>query len=261
MHPRLAAPILAAALAALAPAARADAPAAPQRGVMTATRIEGDVKATPRGGAAAPVAVGALLHEGDLIETGADARAEIALASGTLIRLGESSRAELREAPPEGGRFRLKLVAGNFWAKVSKLFGPDKFEVETENGVAGVRGTEFRMETGLASGHDLLRVYEGKVQCDHPEGKWSKLMEPGREFRFHRTLKGEEGAFDPAAEGSHKFMKWVRAHGLKAGALERRRERLEKRSGDKDDDDDDGKDERREERKERKKAKVKRLQR
>ena len=205
-------------VAALAAGARADDAAPAARGAMKVTQLEGEAKATAKGGGEAlPLIVGAVLHEGDVVQTGAGARVEIALASGTVLRLGESTRAELREAPPEGGRFRLKLALGNFWAHVAKLVGGERFEVETENGVAGVRGTEFHVEAAPPGSDDLLRVYEGKVQCDSVPGarKWSHSVEPGRELRFHREHKSAGPlAYNPAvAKGG--LREWKGARGEK----------------------------------------------
>ena len=217
--PRLALPAFLLLVAALAAGARADEPApvaAP--GTMTVTQLEGEAMATSKGAEAAqPLLAGAVLHEGDVVETGPGARVELSLASGTVLRFGESTRAVLHEAPPEGGRFRLKLAVGNFWARVAKLVGGDRFEVETENGVAGVRGTEFHVEAAPPGSDDLLRVYEGKVQCDSVPGarKWSHSVEPGRELRFHREHKSAGPlAYNPAvAKGG--LREWKGARGEK----------------------------------------------
>src|SRR2546426_8489730 len=45
---------------------------------------------------------------------------------------------------------------GNLWARVYKLLAGETFGVETENGVAGVRGTEFRVEV-VQDQPDLVR--------------------------------------------------------------------------------------------------------
>jgi hypothetical protein len=234
MRPRSLPALLAVALLA-APTARADDAAAarsnPKRGLMTVTLVEGPVTAAPKGGGEAqPVVVGEQLKEGDQVQTGRGGRLEILLATGTVIRIGESTQAELREAPPEGGRFRLRLLVGSFWAKVSKLLSGDRFEVETENAVAGVRGTEFRVEAGAAGQADLLRVYEGVVQVDHQAGQWSHRVTPGNELRFHKSeATAPPAAFDPSSEAGHPFMKWVREGGGKAHELIRDpKERKEK---------------------------------
>jgi hypothetical protein len=214
--------IACAALLACALPAWAAAAAAP--GALTVTAAEGEVEATPGDGSGArAVSAGDALQEGDTVRTGADSRVEVAFGSGTVIRLGPSTQAVLHEAPAAGGRFRLKLLLGNFWAKVSKLSGGERFEVETENGVAGVRGTEFRAERGGGDQEDLLRVYEGKVEVAHHGGKWTHSVEPGSELRFHHA-RGTAGPrkFDPRSEQGHPLMRWVRARGPKAHPLVKR---------------------------------------
>jgi hypothetical protein len=204
-------------------AARAQDPA-PARGSMTVTLLEGSATATAKGATEArQLFEGFLLAEGDVIQTRADAKLEVLMGSGTILRFGPSTRSELTESPSTGGVFRLKLVAGNFWAHVAKLLGTDKFEIETENGVSGVRGTEFRMETGTAGNPDLIRCYDGAVEVKAPDGKWSQRVEPGRELTFHR-LRGSGGPrrFDPNSERRNPFMSWVRKAGPRAHPIRRR---------------------------------------
>ena len=76
---------------------------APAGEEMTATLVEGTVTV---GGA--PIQAGAILTVGDTVETKADSRVEIALPSGSLLRVGESSQVTLSEEPPrseKGHRF------------------------------------------------------------------------------------------------------------------------------------------------------------
>ena len=167
--------------------------------VMTVTFAEGPVN----------VGQGAELHEGDVVETGPGGRVEVSLEAGSLIRLGENSRIVLQAAQPQ--KFSAKLFIGNLWTKVHKLIAGESFEVETENGVAGVRGTEFRVEVTAPGQPDLLRVYEGAVKVgeDH--------VEAGRELHFRRGEKSAGAAFDPGAEKGHKFMDWVRSRPMRDG--------------------------------------------
>jgi ferric-dicitrate binding protein FerR (iron transport regulator) len=207
-----------AALAAYGAPARADQPA---RGELKVTAVEGAATvsvAGAGGGVSQGVKVDAVLHEGDVIETGPDGRVELLVATGTRLRIGASARAELREAPAGGGRFRLKLAAGNFWAHVAKLLTGDRFEIETENGVAGVRGTEFSVDAATGGGDDLLRVYEGAVQCDHIAGKWSKRLEPGTELLFHRDRPTTLRGFDVAARTPLRDWRQGPRDGAKDGA-------------------------------------------
>ena len=177
---------------------------------ITATLVEGTVTASGQ-----PLAQGGDVRVGDVIETGPDSRAEIALPAGAVIRIGERSKVTVDDFAPKKS-FSLKLALGNVWAKVHKLLSDETFQIETENAVAGVRGTEFRLE--VAPGEDdLLRVYEGAVQCDGRKAGWSHRVEPGHELRFQREARGGPKAFDPQSEAGHRFMGWVHSRPMKDG--------------------------------------------
>ena len=102
-----------------------------------------------------------------------------------------------------------------------KLASGETFRVETENGVAGVRGTEFRVEAGQEQ-PDLVRVYEGTVQVEARDGRWSHALEAGTGLRFRREAETPH-VFD--GEGGHSFMEWVRsrktADGVEPGRIRR----------------------------------------
>ena len=182
---------------------------APAGEEMTATLVEGTVTV---GGA--PIQAGAILTVGDTVETKADSRVEIALPSGSLLRVGESSQVTLSEMSA-GKHFSARLLLGNLWAKVHKLLAGETFAVETENGVAGVRGTEFRIE--VARDHpDLVRVYEGVVQVDARERGWSHSLQAGTELRFRREAEPPR-PFDAESEKGHRFMEWVRSRRTREG--------------------------------------------
>jgi len=71
-----------------------------------------------------------------------------------LVRISKSTRIHFAK------RHRLRLFFGKLWAKVSKL-GSGGFEVETDNAVAGVRGTEFVVERTKRK--TRVAVVEGRV--------------------------------------------------------------------------------------------------
>jgi hypothetical protein len=193
---------------------------------MKAAVVEGAVSLA----SGAAVQPGDALHAGDTVQTGAESRLEIALPAGSVLRLGENSRLFLRESEPEKA-FSARLLLGDVWARVHKLIGGETFHIETENAVAGVRGTEFRVE--VAPQHeDLIRVYEGTVQVDGDQ--WSQRVEAAHELRFHKDRDpGAAGGFDPSSEKGHKFMDWVRSRRDPADRNpereQRRRDRRERR--------------------------------
>ena len=200
-------------------AARAD------DGGMRATLVEGMVTMAPAGGSGpGPLQEGDPLGEGDTVVTQPGARLEITFTSGTILRVGESTRMTLGASVPQKA-FSAKIFLGNVWARVHKLLAAESFHLETENGVAGVRGTEFRIEVEPGK-DDLLRVYEGAVQVDGNGGKWSQRVEAAHELRFHkdRAPKGP-AKFDGATEKKHKFMEWVRERKEHRPAEHEKRER------------------------------------
>jgi ferric-dicitrate binding protein FerR (iron transport regulator) len=184
---------------------------------MTASLVEGTAT-VQSAGAQTPSSLvrGAALKEGDTVSTEADSRVEITLPEGSLLRLGENTRTTLA-AHSTGKKFSATLLFGNLWAKVEKLVGGQTFEIETENGVSGVRGTEFRVESAKGQ-DDLVRVYDGAVQTSARDGAWSHRIEPGNELRFRRGVVATgPRRFDPASERNHKFMSWVRSRPLRNG--------------------------------------------
>jgi|GEM_PF-1728727 len=206
-------------LALLSRASPALADEAPREapGVIKVAWLDGT--ATSAAPSAVPVAlsVGSALHEGEVVATGEGARLEIALASGTLLRLGGGTRLELHTAPTAGSKFSARLAIGNLWAKVHKLLAGDEFKIETENGVAGVRGTEFRVEAAPGK-EDLVRVYEGAVEVADAKGAWSHRVEPGRELSFRKgAAPAGVRPFEPSSEVNHPLMKWVRERPMKSG--------------------------------------------
>jgi ferric-dicitrate binding protein FerR (iron transport regulator) len=190
---------------------------APAGDSMTATLVEGPVTV-----ARVALATGAVLRPGDTVETQVGGRAEIGLAGGSLLRIGENTRITLSPVPARS-EFSARLFFGNLWARVHKLVGGETFRVDTEKGVAGVLGTEFRVEAGQQDA-DLVRVYEGTVQVEARDGRWSHALEAGTGLRFRREADTPQ-AFDTRSEGGHAFMEWVRARktadGVEPGRIRR----------------------------------------
>jgi len=153
-------PLLMALAVALAAAARGDEPAA------RVTFLDGEATRSA-GDKIERLALGSALQEGDQLETRKRTRLELTLADGSAVRLGPLSRARLETAAfgksPDDRKVSARLVVGNVWANVARAVGGEsRFEVKTENAVAGVRGTTFRVDAA----HDravVVRVYSGAV--------------------------------------------------------------------------------------------------
>jgi hypothetical protein len=122
----------------------------------------GDVK-----GKSQKLAVGAPVYEGDVLETSRRTRLEVKLNDQSVVRLGPTSRAVVQSArfgaSVEERKVSARLVVGQVWANVAKAIGGEaRFEVQTENAVAGVRGTTFRVDAARDRSV-VVKVYSGTV--------------------------------------------------------------------------------------------------
>jgi FecR-like protein len=143
-------------------------------GAGTVSELEGSATRTPKD-AAAPVLLkeGDAVEVGDVLEVASGGNMAITLSDESVIALGEGSRLQLDEARfgEEGSTtFSARLLLGSIWAKVTKLAaGSDsRFEVVTERGVAGVRGTVFTVDLGEGRDSDFeVGVEEGEVEVAH----------------------------------------------------------------------------------------------
>jgi len=131
------------------------------------TFVAGDASRRASGQAAEPLAVGKPVFQGDVLETQKRTRLEVKLADGSVVRLGPSSRAEVQAAKfgktVDDRNVSAKLLVGKVWANVAKAVGGEqRFEVKTENAVAGVRGTTFRVDAA-SDKSVVVKVYSGTV--------------------------------------------------------------------------------------------------
>jgi hypothetical protein len=154
------------ALAVLALAFAVAPRAAPPPPAAKVTFLDGEASRSA-GGKAEKLALGTPLAEGDVVETQKRTRLELSLADGSVVRMGPLSKARLEQAvfgkTPNDRKVSARLLVGAVWANVAKAVGGDaRFQVQTENAVAGVRGTTFRVDAA----HDksvVVRVYSGTV--------------------------------------------------------------------------------------------------
>jgi hypothetical protein len=209
-------------------------PAAAQARVRAATvsLLEGTAQMRRGPGVPRDLREGSSVQQGDAVETGDDSRLELKLPEGSALRLGPRARLLLAAAHFGGGPARrqlsVKLFFGKVWAKVTSAVGADQtFQIETENAVAGVRGTAFRVDA-----HEdrsvLVRVYSGTVavrrnapgyarpedggrrEVPGPEEvareAWEKLV--GRQMQILISADGTPGVPAPFTEADEKDDDW-----------------------------------------------------
>lgn len=147
------------------------------------------------GQAAAPLDRFNEVPMGTVISTGDDGRCSLRLPSGTLIRLGTNTRVEVssltRGDPAAARKETIKVSVGRLWAKVTRLFGDDsRFEVRTDNAVAGVRGTAFFVET--TGSQDQFVVDHGAITVNGAGGSLD-LDGPGAAGAFQSGTLSQSG--------------------------------------------------------------------
>ncbi len=162
---RRARPILVLAAAAIGLAGLLSA-AAPAGSSGSVTFLAGEATRTA-GGRTEELARGSEVRQGDVLETRARTRLEITLPDRSVIRIGPRSRIELVSAffsrSADERKVTARIAVGNLWAKVARAAGgASRFEVQTENAVAGVRGTTFRVDA-RTDRSVVVKVYSGAV--------------------------------------------------------------------------------------------------
>ena len=198
------------------------------------TLIDGKAERSSSKGAAEALKVGAGIFEGDTVTTAADSRLELEFVDRSVVRLGPAAKLQLTAAHFGQGMGKRKMTAklffGNIWAKVTSLVGGDqKFAIETENAVAGVRGTTFRVDARQDKSV-LVRVYAGAVAVSKnvplytgkpgapreevagPEevtrDQWEKLV--GKQMQIVIGADGKPGEPERFAEDVDKGDAWAK---------------------------------------------------
>lgn len=181
---------------------------------------------------AAPAKLNQSLKKGDTVKTGAESRAEIALADERgVLRVAENSQLTL-EALDRGKQVDAQLGLGRIWLNIRKM-AEDKGEVQVRSPVAAaaVRGTVYRMDVA-ADSTSLVRVYQGLVQVGWvpyqafvpgqilqaptevagpqkiSQTQWIEMIRAGQQVRLGRDRQAQVGQFDLAQDAQDAWVRW-----------------------------------------------------
>jgi ferric-dicitrate binding protein FerR (iron transport regulator) len=197
--------------------------------------LEGKAEKSRDKQAPRPLSLGAGVGQGDIISTQDETRLELKFSDNSVLRIGPKAKMQLTEAHFGGGPAKRKMTAklffGNIWAKVTSVIqGEQKFQIETENAVAGVRGTTFRVDARTDKSV-LVRVYAGAVAVAknvpiYATGKpgearrevegpgevtreqWEKLV--GKQMQIVIAADGTPGEPEKFAEDADKNDAWAK---------------------------------------------------
>ena len=139
-----------------------------QAGKAVVTLLEGKASLYQKG-IKKPKALskGSLLARGDRVTTDIKSRIEIKMPDKSIVRFDEQTTFVLEAAAYDQKtnkrNVNVNMILGKTWAKVPKFSGSKgRFEITTQTSVAGVRGTDFRMNVNKDNSA-VLKVYEGEV--------------------------------------------------------------------------------------------------
>lgn len=138
--------------------------------LLQCASARGKVTRQPKGGTPVPLQAGGAIRIGDTIETGPNSTAIVTLGDRSVVLLQANSRVSVPDVRAnQNGIQRAAAGGGKIWFAVQKVPQGSRFDVETGDVVAAVRGTEFLVETD-AEGEVSLTTAEGLVEMEDPSG-------------------------------------------------------------------------------------------
>lgn len=144
-----------------------------------------------RAGTQGALPPGAMLRPGDRIETGAAGRVHLALADGSVVKLGSEAQFELPALTADGEVLRgvLRVVKGAFRYTTLALGALRRRELDVHIGptiTAGIRGTDIWGKSDPA--RELLCLIEGSVEVASPGAAPQRMDQP---LTFYVVPRGE----------------------------------------------------------------------
>jgi hypothetical protein len=179
------------------------------------THVEGRVDVLKVGkNMAAPITLGTPVDVGDVYRAKSGSKAEITFTNRNLLRIASNSRVEIKEYMVQGDksssivrlhRGKVQAVSGDdLVRKVAAFVEGNKFEVHTQNAVAGIRGTN--MLVGFEKGATIVIFLAGQGYLYNPSrpdaitpisaGNMSVVASPGGAPSAPRTTPpGQQQGF------------------------------------------------------------------
>jgi hypothetical protein len=163
-------------------------------------------------GADKALALGQVLGPGDTVKTGENSSLHLALADGSSVALGPNTEMTLKQLGPggDGSQSVLQLLRGVLNAMVEKVTPGGKFEVESSNAVAAVKGTDFEV-ANYSTADTVVTVNEGMVELgDDKRQRFEPILPLRRRRLTNGRLLAEEQLAKRELNEFHE--RWARAH-------------------------------------------------
>lgn len=201
------------------------APSFTSASIGVVTDVTGDTR-IQRGDFYLAVVPGVEIEEDDILETGANASAQVEMNDGSLLKLGAGTRLLLADYKfdNEGNVIKASLDALSGWLRfaVSKLRSTDRrYDINTPTMTIGIRGTEGIIEVAEARGS--LHLETGTVAVNAAEAgsapvRAGEFIEHIQGRPFVRSV-GPSTAFQGRMPGAMRVRLARRAHLLKQRGL------------------------------------------
>jgi hypothetical protein len=137
-----------------------------------------------------PLQVGDALAPGATIQTGSNGRATLTLAQDAIMRVAPNTEMTLKDEKVRQGTF-LELTRGFARFLVGKRSPGYAFEVQTQNAVAAVKGTDWSDDAGDGKGPTKAAVYASAnpvaLLLQSSDGGKSTGLAPGESVSFDGT--------------------------------------------------------------------------
>ncbi len=167
------------------------------------------------------IEIGLGIEEFDTIETGPDGYAEVQVntnAAGSLVKVQPDTSFYFTASESATGRRRtlFQMLKGSLSLKVNRLASRESYEVQTDNAVMAVRGTEFNVDMA-ADRSILVSVPEGRVETQ--SGRQKVFAQPGTVATIDSSARIGTVAVEPGdIELYREYWRQLRLDALKINA-------------------------------------------
>ncbi len=114
------------------------------------------------------------------VQTAANAAVLLSLPGGHVIRVGENTTLEIKQAG-QNNSYSFSLLAGRIWSYVNRSSKPARYEVETASVILGVSGTLFSVAHDVDTDELDASVEDGQVHLRR--GAIVKTLDRGFQLR------------------------------------------------------------------------------
>jgi len=176
-----------------------------------------------------PLEINTPLESSDRIRTGSGAYAEIMVDDGSLMKIEENTEIYLKELSVDSHTKKIKsnifLRIGTLLSNIAKFIHPgSSFTIFTSTMVAGVRGTEFVVETTDSEKTDV-GVFSGELEVGSadPSGNMIKGTQVILKKGFQSTVYKSRKPLRPFAIKGRMLAFKSKIKNLRKRAIENRR--------------------------------------